>query len=569
MGLQVQSNVFITKTKKEHIQKIDFASLGEPTQTLDNYYSRLSLKPDILINGGFFNFSDGKPTMDYIDEGVVKASDPGLVCGMGIDMYGNLCYGQDKDKHWIDFISGYPPLVVNGQKVPISMAVEISGRARRTILGYDENYVYTFSIDNPGATFSEAADIVLKTGCTYAINLDGGGSTRLLYNGKPYAVASYNRPVDNAVAIYLKDAYKEVEKPAETPQIIYRVQVGAFGLKQNATAFCNQVKNLGSNYKNAFITQVGNLYKVQVGAFSVKQNAENMLKDLQLKGYNPFIVTEKKTNVSVPEPQQEVKEEKQEMSNSPLIAVKMLSPNCSKNRTHSIDRITPHCVVGQCSAEALGAWFQKQGLNASSNYGIDKDGRIGLYVEEKDRSWCSSSTANDDRAITVECASDTFDPYRMNEVVFQSLIRLCIDVCKRYHKTKLLWFNDKATTLNYEPKKDEMIITVHRWFANKSCPGDWLYNRLGELATTVTNALAEEDEDMTQEKFNEMMETWIAEQANKDTTADWSAEARIWAEQNGFVQGDDKGRKMYKKYITREEFITVVHRIIKKLGLIK
>ena len=143
-----------------------------------------------------------------------------------------------------------------------------------------------------------------------------------------------------------------------------------------------------------------------------------MLKDLQLKWYNPFIVTEKKTNVSVPEPQQEVKEEKQEMSNSPLIAVKMLSPNCSKNRTHSIDRITPHCVVGQCSAEALGAWFQKQGLNASSNYGIDKDGRIGLYVEEKDRSWCSSSTANDDRAITVECASDTFDPYRMNEVVF-------------------------------------------------------------------------------------------------------------------------------------------------------
>ena len=161
--------------------------------------------------------------MDYIDEGVVKASDPGLFCGMGIDMYGNLCYGQDKDKHLIDFISGYQPLVVNGQKVPISIAVEISGRARRTILGYDENYVYTFSIDNPGATFSEAADIVLKTGCTYAINLDGGGSTRLLYNGKPYAVASYNRPVDNAVAIYLKDAYKEVEKPAETPQIIYRV----------------------------------------------------------------------------------------------------------------------------------------------------------------------------------------------------------------------------------------------------------------------------------------------------------------------------------------------------------
>jgi len=91
------------------------------------------------------------------------------------------------------------------------MATEISGRARRTIIGYDENYVYTFSIDSPGATFNEAADIVLKTGCTYAINLDGGGSTRLLYSGKPYAVASYNRPVDNMVAIYFKDEYKTVE----------------------------------------------------------------------------------------------------------------------------------------------------------------------------------------------------------------------------------------------------------------------------------------------------------------------------------------------------------------------
>lgn len=257
------------------------------------------------------------------------------------------------------------------------------------------------------------------------------------------------------------------------------------------------------------------------------------------------------------------------MSNSPLIAVKTISPNKTANRTHSIDRITPHCVVGQCTAEALGAWFAKSTTCASSNYGIDKDGRIGLYVEEKDRSWCSSSTANDNRAITVECASDTFHPYRMNEVVFQSLVRLCIDVCKRYNKTKLIWFNDKDTSLNYEPKKDEMVITVHRWFANKACPGDWLYNRLGELATTVTNALAEEDEDMTQEKFNEMMNTWITEQANKETSENWSAEARAWAEQNGFIQGDDKGRKMYKKYITREEFITVVHRILKKLGLLK
>lgn len=256
------------------------------------------------------------------------------------------------------------------------------------------------------------------------------------------------------------------------------------------------------------------------------------------------------------------------MTNSPLAVVKMPSPNHSGQRGHAIDRITPHCVVGQCTAESLGAWFAKTSTQASSNYGIDKDGRIGLYVDEKNRSWCSSNVANDDRAITIECASDTFDPYRMNEVVFESLIRLCIDICKRYNKIKLLWFADKNIALGYIPKENEMVLTVHRWFANKSCPGDWLYNRLGELATKVTDALEEED-DMTQEKFNEMMETWINEQANKETTASWSTEARTWAEQNGFVQGDEKGRKMYKKYITREEFITVLHRVLKKLGLIK
>ena len=73
-----------------------------------------------------------------------------------------------------------------------------------------------------------------------------------------------------------------------------------------------------------------------------------------------------------------------------MVAYTKLSPNHSGQRTHSIDRITPHCVVGQCTAEGLGDWFAKSSTKASSNYGIDKDGRVGLYVEEKNRSWCSS-----------------------------------------------------------------------------------------------------------------------------------------------------------------------------------
>ena len=177
------------------------------------------------------------------------------------------------------------------------------------------------------------------------------------------------------------------------------------------------------------------------------------------------------------------------MSNSGLVVYTKLSPNHSGQRTHSIDRITPHCVVGQLSCESICGCFTSPEREASCNYGIGTDGRISLCVEEKNRSWCSSSNANDQRAVTIECSSDKTAPYAMTDAVYAALIDLCTDICKRNGKSKLLWFGDKNKTLAYEPKADEMIITVHRWFANKSCPGDWLYNRLGDLAAKVTSRL--------------------------------------------------------------------------------
>lgn len=176
-------------------------------------------------------------------------------------------------------------------------------------------------------------------------------------------------------------------------------------------------------------------------------------------------------------------------TNSPLVVYTNLSPNHSGQRTHSIDRITPHCVVGQLSAESICGCFISPSRQASCNYGIGKDGRVSLCVEEKNRSWCSSSAANDQRAITIECASDLTHPYAMNSAVYTSLIKLCTDICKRNGKTKLLWLGDKNKTLNYAPASDEMVLTVHRWYANKACPGDWLYSRLSDLAARVTAAL--------------------------------------------------------------------------------
>jgi hypothetical protein len=178
------------------------------------------------------------------------------------------------------------------------------------------------------------------------------------------------------------------------------------------------------------------------------------------------------------------------MSNSSLVNYTKLSPNHSGKRTHTIDRITPHCVVGQVSVERLGSIFAPASRKASCNYGIGSDGRVGLYCDEGNRSWCSSSNANDQRAVTIECASDTTHPYAFKEVVYNKLIDLCADICKRNGKNKLIWINDKNKALNYTPKSNEMLITVHRWFANKACPGDWLMNRMGDLVTKVNAKLS-------------------------------------------------------------------------------
>lgn len=177
------------------------------------------------------------------------------------------------------------------------------------------------------------------------------------------------------------------------------------------------------------------------------------------------------------------------MSNSSLISSTNLSPNHSGPRTHRIDRITPHCVVGQLSAEAVANMFKPTSRQASSNYIIGTKGDVCLCVDEANRSWCSSSNANDQRAITIECASDTTAPYTMNSTVYNKLIDLCVDICQRNGIKKLLWFGDKDKSLAYNPQSDEAVITVHRWFANKSCPGDWLFERLGDLANKVTSRL--------------------------------------------------------------------------------
>ena len=173
-------------------------------------------------------------------------------------------------------------------------------------------------------------------------------------------------------------------------------------------------------------------------------------------------------------------------TNSPLVSYTKISPNRTPNRNHPIDTITIHCVVGQCSVETLGNVFAPSSRQASSNYGVGYDGKIGMYCEEKDRSWCTSSASNDHRAITIEVASDTTHPYAVKDVAYEALIKLVADICKRNGIKKLVWSTNKEDRVNH---KNGCNMTVHRDYANKSCPGTYLYERMGKIAAEVNKQL--------------------------------------------------------------------------------
>ena len=177
------------------------------------------------------------------------------------------------------------------------------------------------------------------------------------------------------------------------------------------------------------------------------------------------------------------------MSNSPLVSYTRISPNKNSPRNHKIDTITIHIVVGQLTAVEianLSHFVNYDGVHgASCNYAIGRDGDIALVVDEGDRSWCSSNAENDHRAITIECASDTTPPYQINNKVYKSLIDLCADICKRNDIKELKWKADKSLI----GQTDKQNMTVHRWFDNKSCPGDYVYSMLGAIANEVNNKL--------------------------------------------------------------------------------
>ena len=172
-------------------------------------------------------------------------------------------------------------------------------------------------------------------------------------------------------------------------------------------------------------------------------------------------------------------------TNSPLVTYTNLTKNRNSPRKNNIDTITIHCWVGQVTAKQGCDYFATTDREVSSNYVVGCDGSIGLSVEEKDRSWCSSNAANDHRAVTIEVASDTKSPYAVTDEAYEALIRLVADICKRNNIKELKWQDDKSLI----GQVDKQNMTVHRWFAKKSCPGKYLHDRHYDIAERVNEIL--------------------------------------------------------------------------------
>lgn len=280
--------VTIVEVPMKNIKKIDFALCNQPTETPDEYYKRQEIKPDIITNGGFFSMTDGVTCFGFRDDhqSIQLADYP----GMAIVGDKELVYGHNKTATGVamrDFISAYPPLVEYGNKVKPTYAKELDYLARRTAVGWNNEALFIVTVDSPGLKFDKLANIFIELKAEFAINLDGGGSTRMLVEGARKTSQIYARPVDNVFCVYL-----DRPEPVKVPEYIYRVQVGAYSKKENAENMKQALIKAG--FSGAFVKLIGRYYKTQVGAYGVKLNADRMVDRLKAKGFNPIIVREEK-----------------------------------------------------------------------------------------------------------------------------------------------------------------------------------------------------------------------------------------------------------------------------------
>lgn len=264
--------VKVVEIESSEIDYINFDLCEQPRETLGAYYNRQLRKPNLLINGGFFNLSSGQTCFSFVDDGNIITNHYGVKQGLGttIDDQAKLIFGGiDDNIHWYDFIAGYPVLVENGEaKTAFTWASEINYKATRSAMGITgQNKLIFVTVSKPGVDLKELAAIMKNVGCLYAINLDGGGSSRMLVNGEVVNDPTENRSVDSVVAVYLKDTSSNMGEVEYIPYISYTVQKGD-SMWKIATEYLGS----GSRYKeivefnnlSSSVLKVGQVLKIAI-----------------------------------------------------------------------------------------------------------------------------------------------------------------------------------------------------------------------------------------------------------------------------------------------------------------
>lgn len=259
------------------------------------------------------------------------------------------------------------------------------------------------------------------------------------------------------------------------------------------------------------------------------------------------------------------------MSNSKLVVYTKLSPHCTKPRQGRIKGISIHTMAGPGSVEGCGQVFQTS--EASSHYGIGPDGRIGQYVLEENRAWCCSHKV-DHEVVTIEVSSiqSYQEPYECTDAAFESLINLCVDICQRNGIRELIWKEGKQYCPAFTGNWAVCNMVPHRYTTDKgkSCPGNYLFGKYGEIAERVNARLKGEDENMD---INKLLSEMTNEQAYELVKKaeiyaatlpddDWSQKEGWWekAKEAGVSDGSSPVRHM-----KRNEVVAILGR----LGLLK
>lgn len=248
------------------------------------------------------------------------------------------------------------------------------------------------------------------------------------------------------------------------------------------------------------------------------------------------------------------------MAYSSLVTYKKFSPSYGSRGGATIDTVTIHCMAGNLSVQSCGELFYQRSYCASSNYGVDSIGTIGVYVDEDYRSFCTSSRANDSRAITIEVANTkSSNPWPISDAAKESLIKLLVDICQRYPSIGTLKWRADSRLIG---QVDVQNMTAHRWFAPKACPGDYIYNMLGDIASEVNHRLKEEDDMIGPNEFRRLYVDMMKDYNDNDAS-EWSQEARDWSIDNGLVKGGGSGEEfngMWEANLTREQLVVMLHR---------